>query len=538
MSQLVRARERFNDAAARTLESRAGRMVRPTDRREMLGHGPATILAPRRSVLASAAAMWLVASLIVPAPVLASTSLSVDWETQAALTAVNDARIATGLPGLRANLNLIQAASAHSSYIAQNGLVITHSEVAGKPGFTGATPTDRAVAAGYSNGVGEVITSGHDGRASVELLLATVYHRHILLSPDVAELGYGGVGHSVTDLGYSWAGTPTDVARYPVPGATAVPLSWVGNETPSPVVGLQGPFGYPITLEWGYAAGVVTLDGVQLRGPAGDVGIKTENWGGRALSAVPLAPLAPSTTYRVTFSFHRSGAALTESWSFSTEAARVGAPTGLWIESGDFGRIVHWSPPVGAAPAAYRITKCASMCFNPNTFTVNADQLYWTDPAPGVPGYLIISALRGGEESMTSIGGDPRPASAPYASSKWVAQSPYPTLAAGEISELWFAFRNSGTTTWTRGAWGSQANLGLNGDNKAPYRLGMNVDWLWDDRVATTDQTSVAPGEVGMFRFKLRAPQSPGVYRFSVRAVVDGLAWLQDEGVFLTVTVR
>ena len=274
----------------------------------------------------------LLLSTVGSQPARAVTTLVVDWETQAALNAVNDARIATGLPGLRASVNLIQAASAHSSYIAQNGFAITHAEVAGKPGFTGATTTDRAVAAGYSNGVGEVISSGHDGRASVEVLLATVYHRHILLSPDVAELGYGGVGQSVTDLGYSWAGTASDVARYPVPGARDVPISWLGNETPSPVIGLRGPFGYPITLEWGYATGIVTLDSVQLTGPAGDVGLKTENWGGRALSAIPLAPLAPNATYRVSFSFHRAGAALTESWSFSTEAARVGAPMSWWID--------------------------------------------------------------------------------------------------------------------------------------------------------------------------------------------------------------
>jgi len=62
------------------------------------------------------AALWLVISLVVAVPALASSSFSIDWETQAALNAVNDARIATGLPILRANPNLIQAASAHSSY--------------------------------------------------------------------------------------------------------------------------------------------------------------------------------------------------------------------------------------------------------------------------------------------------------------------------------------------------------------------------------------------------------------------------------------
>jgi hypothetical protein len=102
---------------------------------------------------------------------------------------------------------------------------------------------------------------------------------------------------------------------------------------------------------------------------------------------------------------------------------------------------------------------------------------------------------------------------------------------------LFFAFRNTGTEPWVRGVWGQEANLGLNGDNKEPYRLQMDVNWVWDDRVATTVEPVVAPLQVGTFRFKLRAPSAPGVYRFSIRPVIDGTVWMPDEGVFLTITV-
>src|SRR6266540_4273586 len=58
-----------------------------------------------------------------------------------------------------------------------------------------------------------------------------------------------------------------------------------------------------------------------------------------------------------------------------------------------------------------------------------------------------------------------------------------------------------------------------------PYRLGMAADWLWDDRIATTTALTVGPGEVGEFRFKVRAPIERGVYRLNLRPVIDGTVW-------------
>jgi len=103
---------------------------------------------------------------------------------------------------------------------------------------------------------------------------------------------------------------------------------------------------------------------------------------------------------------------------------------------------------------------------------------------------------------------------------------------------VWIKFTNTGTETWIRGLWGRQANLGLNRDDKEPYRLGMAADWLWDDRIATTTTLAVAPGEVGEFRFKVRAPIARGVYRLNLRPVIDGTVWLEDQGVFWIIDVR
>ena len=59
--------------------------------------------------------------------------------------------------------------------------------------------------------------------------------------------------------------------------------------------------------------------------------------------------------------------------------------------------------------------------------------------------------------------------------STWQGQSDYLIMQPGSVASFWIRFSNDGTETWQRGIWGRQANLGLNGDDKAPYRLGMGA---------------------------------------------------------------
>lgn len=122
--------------------------------------------------------------------------------------------------------------------------------------------------------------------------------------------------------------------------------------------------------------------------------------------------------------------------------------------------------------------------------------------------------------------------------SAWRSQSDYRVMAPGATADFWITFANVGTETWQRGTWGRQANLGLNGDDKSPSRLGMAAGWLWDDRIATTTAATVAPGEVAEFRFAVRAPAAPGVHRLNLRPVIDGATWLEDQGVFWVIDVR
>ena len=57
------------------------------------------------------------------------------------------------------------------------------------------------------------------------------------------------------------------------------------------------------------------------------------------------------------------------------------------------------------------------------------------------------------------------------------------------------------------------------------------------NRVAFQNEASVPPGGVGTFVFKVRAPMTPGVYAINLRPVIDAVTWMEDQGVFLYVTV-
>ena len=120
--------------------------------------------------------------------------------------------------------------------------------------------------------------------------------------------------------------------------------------------------------------------------------------------------------------------------------------------------------------------------------------------------------------------------------SKWVSQSANPQLGPGATSaDLSIIFRNNGTRPWVKGVAGQQANLAIRNDDRTWASLA--VSWLAPDRPAAQTEATVAPGANATFTFKVRAPQAPSTYVLALRPVIDGLTWLEDEGVFVAVTV-
>lgn len=120
--------------------------------------------------------------------------------------------------------------------------------------------------------------------------------------------------------------------------------------------------------------------------------------------------------------------------------------------------------------------------------------------------------------------------------SAWISQTQVPAMQAASTSQATLLFRNTGTKTWTKGVAGSQVALGVNGDSGSFSALGMNVGWPSANRVAVQNEASVGPGAVATFTFALKAPFSAGTVRIPLRPVIDGVAWLEDQGVFVSVT--
>ena len=120
--------------------------------------------------------------------------------------------------------------------------------------------------------------------------------------------------------------------------------------------------------------------------------------------------------------------------------------------------------------------------------------------------------------------------------SAWLSQTQVPAMQPATMSQATLLFRNTGTKTWTKGVAGSQVALGVNGDSASFSTLGMNVGWPSANRVAVQNEASVGPGALASFTFALKAPLSAGTVRIPLRPVIDGVAWLEDQGVFVPVT--
>jgi glucose/arabinose dehydrogenase len=139
---------------------------------------------------------------------------------------------------------------------------------------------------------------------------------------------------------------------------------------------------------------------------------------------------------------------------------------------------------------------------------------------------MIVSILAG---SASAAG--PSTLSAHY-----VGQDPWPSLAPGEVVGYTVRFRNTGTEMWKAGT-ALQVNLGIVGDDRRFAEIGMDSGWPTPDRVAIQAEREVHPGDVATFTFALRAPAMAGTYDVPLRPVVDGVRWLEDEGVFVRIAV-
>jgi glucose/arabinose dehydrogenase len=239
----------------------------------------------------------------------------------------------------------------------------------------------------------------------------------------------------------------------------------------------------------------------------------------------PWPTLRPGGTVSYTIRFRNTGDV---PWNRGVAFRQVNlAVGGDSTAPADAGMAVGWL-------SANRVATTSEINVAPNaigTFT-------FTLRAPSTPGTyrLPLHPVVDGLQHLEDEGVFVLVVSDPGYHSAWVSQSPYPTLQPGQVSApLSIVFRNTGTQTWTKGVLGQEARLGVNQDDAQWAPLGVN--WLSANRVAAQTEASVPPGATATFTFQVRAPQTPGTYSLHLRPVIDGTAWMEDQGVFLIITV-
>lgn len=252
---------------------------------------------------------------------------------------INYRRQQTGLAALTRNARIDAAALGHSNYQRLNNTV-THTQTAGQPGFTGVNLSDRFTAAGYTLvgpfAYGEVISAASEtsGFFHAEELIAAIYHRFVILEPVFREAGTGvatgnGYTYFTADLaassGYGPGVGRGQLAVYPPPNQTRVPLNFFSDtESPDPVPN-QNEVGYPISVQGDISSTVnVQTFTVRPRGGA-DLPVRLltratdRETPVKAAAIVPLSVLKSGTIYDVTFTGTVDGVTANRSWSFTTK---------------------------------------------------------------------------------------------------------------------------------------------------------------------------------------------------------------------------
>lgn len=279
-------------------------------------------------------------------------------EDLAAFTLLNAEREHCGFGKLAQNAQLDAAARAHADYQVINS-VISHEEVAGKPGFTGVLPPARIAAAGYADAgatadeiAGFIGTSQKAGLGEPALrnLLNAPYHLQGLMS------GFRDVGLSVRSSADTGAGSATvllqinaaykrsagpqlfagtEVHTYPCEGTSGVNFK-LANEEPNPVPGRDlstTPLGSSVyvAVRAGNVIGISSASmkqistglPVTLRAP---VTAANDPYGPCAAGCFQShqayvaadAPLQPNTAYQVTINGTNNSVGFSRTFTFST----------------------------------------------------------------------------------------------------------------------------------------------------------------------------------------------------------------------------
>ncbi|HJX51154.1 MAG TPA: hypothetical protein VJ801_00175, partial [Polyangia bacterium] len=245
----------------------------------------------------------------------------------AAITILNNIRLAMGIPCAQIDLSLCQSSLNHCNYYAANASNSTciadpHSEVSTCTGYTGASPMTRMQAAGFTGrAFSECMSFAGDPTRSMNELINTVYHRTPMLSPWTLLDGYGrATGCDTMDMSTGPTTAATVTGFYPYAGQTNLPTSFNGsNEGPTPPTPATGkwPSSSPIHLYLRNAtvsSHRIDVDGTDAPLP--------HTWLQDGVAYVMYAdsPFAANTKYRVRIDATQGSTALSFDWTFTTGA--------------------------------------------------------------------------------------------------------------------------------------------------------------------------------------------------------------------------
>jgi uncharacterized protein YkwD len=280
-----------------------------------------------------------------------------------AFTKINAFRAGQGLGPLNQNANADIAAKNHQAYVALNiSGANPHVEVAGTPGFTGATVTDRLIAAGYPAVIGgEVIAFSlefpNPDTSAVDNLINSVYHRANMMYQGFTAVGVAGE-NATNPLYMDFGATKAQlnagdyVGVYPANGQTGVWLTHsvevpnpfyqelemtqdnMCTKTSSPVsLTSEASTTLSVTSFTATEAGLTTPLDMRLITKATSTQ-DTTYLGTNVAFVVGKAPFKANTTYNVHFVGKATGTAtgstaglsIDKSWSFTTGSFKRGCP--------------------------------------------------------------------------------------------------------------------------------------------------------------------------------------------------------------------
>jgi len=236
---------------------------------------------------------------------------------------------------------------------------------------------------------------------------------------------------------------------------------------------------------------------------------------------------------------------------------RVHMYTNKWVALTELvGRLNARVPVVIFAEAGYHAEVVYG--YQANAATGEITGIYGQDPFTGFRGLIsandFMSLYHWWGSSFSSAGslwrgnyvfvsyrefaGGPTPAprNVPSYHSAWIGQSAYPTMSAGASAPVFVQVKNTGTATWVKGT-GTEARIGVVGDDVTLAQLGFADGWLLSSRPAAQTEALVAPGQVATFNFSVKGVRL-GSYPLRLRPVIDGITWMEDQGIFVQITVN